>query len=216
MHNAFSGVIDTISPTGCVEGWAISSENHFASVPVCILWKDKPIGTGVANLFRADLLTAGIGHGWHAFRIRIEQEFDAQRTQRLSLVELRTTSLITVAKLPCPKTFTRTPLNVDTLLEDTDLEVTDISSLRLTKPAIDAFIAQHGVEEFVDRGYCYVLGRPADPKGHASYAKLIATGKIAPLTFLSTLFNSAERQEAKWPVLAPSDPGFIFAPEPAK
>ena len=211
--NAFSGVIDAISPTECVEGWAISNQNQFAAVSVCMLWKDKPIGVGIANRFRADLVTAGIGHGWHAFRIRIEHKFDAQRTQRLSLIELKTTSLITVAELPCPETFTRTPLKLNAVLDDTGLEVTDISSLTLTKPAIDAFIAQHGVDAFVDCGYCYILGRPADPEGHASYAQLIATGKMAPLTFLATLFNSAERRESRWPVLAPSDPGYIFAPK---
>jgi hypothetical protein len=109
--------------------------------------------------------------------------------------------------------FTRTPVNIDSMLDDTDLEVTEISSLGLAEPAIDTFIARHGVEEFINRGYCYILGRPADTSGKTTYAPLIASGEMAPLTFLSTLFNSDERRQSKWAVLAPSDPGFIFAPE---
>jgi hypothetical protein len=213
VNTAFSGFIDTISSTGYVEGWAISNKNNFDAVPVCVLWEDKPIGIGIANLFRSDLLTAGVGHGWHAFRIRVDHTFETQTTLRLLLVELRTTSLIAMAELPCPATLSRKLPNVDSVLEESDLKVTDISSLALTKTAIDAFVARYGVEEFVACGYCYILGRPADPGGHRSYTELISSGEMEPLVFLSILFNSTERRESKWPVLAPSDSGFIFAPE---
>ncbi len=213
VNNAFRGAIDKISRTGYVEGWAASNKNHFDAVSVCILWKEEPIGFGVANLFRSDLLTLGIGHGWHAFRARVDKMLDPNSTVKLSLVEFRTTSLIAVTELRCPEMFTREPLSVDSLLDDSNLDVTDISSLRLCQPAINAFINRYGVEEFVDHAYCYILGRPADPAGQATYAKLIASERMAPLTFLSTLFNSTERQESKWPVLPPSDPGFVFASE---
>jgi len=216
VSKAFSGFIDTISEAGCIEGWAVSNRNTYEVVPVCIVWKGEPIGAGIANLFRSDLLTSGIGHGWHAFRIRTDQAFDGERTLRLSLVELRGKSLIAVADLPRHATLSPEPLDVDSLLDATDLQVTDISSLRLAKPAIDTFISQYGVEEFVDRGYCYILGRPADSGGLTSYTKLIASRMMEPLTFLATLFNSAERRESKWPVLAPSDPGFVFTPEPPR
>src|SRR5262249_49667729 len=157
------------------------------------------------------LLTMKIGHGWHAFRIRLDETPLPHSTPKLSLVDLRTKTLITVAEIPTPKISARVPLNVDSLLAETDLEVTDISSLRLVEPAINTLISRYGVEEFVDCGYCYILGRPADSSGQATYTKQIAAGTLTPLSFLSALFNSSERRESKWLVLPPSDPGFVFA-----
>jgi hypothetical protein len=211
VNKVFSGSIDAISPAGFVEGWALANKNHFETVSVCILANDKPIGAGVANLFRSDLLTLGVGHGWHAFRIRVDLRSHRRRVVKFSLVDFKSTALIAEAKLRCPRDFAGQPLTVDSVLEN-GLEVTEMSSLKLAEPIMAAFITKHGVEKFVDCGYCYVLGRPADPDGQASYAALIGSGKMAPLGFLATLFDSEERQQSKWSMRAPSDPGFIFAP----
>jgi hypothetical protein len=213
VSKALRGGINVISPTGYVEGWAVSNANYYEAVQVRLARNDRAIGAGIANLYRPDLVAAGIGHGWHGFRIRIDEAFGRLRVVRLSLVEFRTGSPIATAELPCPALSGCEFIGVQTLLDDCDLEVTDFHSLALTRTAIDSFIIRHGLAEFVERGYCYVLGRPADSAGRANYVKLIASGEISPLNFLSALFNSDERRQAKWSVLAPSDPGFAFTPQ---
>jgi hypothetical protein len=213
LGGPIQGTIDGITSTGYVEGWAASRKNPFDAVSVCIVYNRKPISAGIANRFRTDLLAHRIGHGWHGFRVRIDEALDPQNSARLSLVDPKSMSLITVADLPCPKHFRLSQLDLEALLDDTALEVTDISSLKLVEPAFEEFIHRNGIDEFVECAYCYILGRPADPSGRGHYAKLISMREITPLAFLAKLFNSDERRNSKWPVLAPSDPGFFFAPE---
>jgi hypothetical protein len=213
LDGLFHGAIDKVSSTGYVEGWVASKKHYFEAVAFCVVCDGKPIGTGIANRFRADLLSRRIGHAWHGFRVRINGLQDPPKLLTLSLVELKTLSLISAVQLSCPKAFRVSRLDVDELLSDANLEVEEISSLKLAEPTFDDFIRRNGVEEFVDCAYCYVLGRPADPSGREHYAKLISSREITPLAFLAALFDSDERRDSRWPVLAPSDPGFFFAPQ---
>uniref|UniRef100_A0A7V6CEB0 Uncharacterized protein n=1 Tax=Thermodesulfobacterium geofontis TaxID=1295609 RepID=A0A7V6CEB0_9BACT len=73
-----------------VYGWAYNRKNPEERVEVVVLVDGKPVAEGVADLFRQDLLDAGIGDGKHGFRIRIPDEmFDGKNHKIEFLVEGR-------------------------------------------------------------------------------------------------------------------------------
>ena len=60
-------------------GWA----DVGAAGEVVVLVDDRPVATGAAGLFRADVLEAGVGSGHHGFRIAVPAEWLDGRTHRI-------------------------------------------------------------------------------------------------------------------------------------
>jgi hypothetical protein len=207
----FIGFLDCITVDGFVEGWAKSREDDFDTAQVGIVFDKKVIGVGLANLFRPDLSSVAVGHGWHAFRICVNADFGKLKSVPLFLIEMRDRSLLSARELPVPPAgIARPPVSTEVVINDNSLHVTDIRSIAGFSKIMDAFVRSNGAERFVERAYCYVLGRPADPDGSKQYSALIASQQLTPLGMIEILFKSEERTLAKWPMLPPSDPSFPF------
>lgn len=71
----------------CAVGWAWSPKSPYKKIEVAILEGDFIVGRGLADKFRADLLTAKIGDGSHSFRIPVAQEILDGNEHRLALLE---------------------------------------------------------------------------------------------------------------------------------
>jgi hypothetical protein len=63
---AYEGYVD-FADESLVRGWVYDSANPDAPLPVEFLCGDTVVASGTADGFRADLLAAGKGSGWHAF-----------------------------------------------------------------------------------------------------------------------------------------------------
>jgi hypothetical protein len=176
-----------------------------------VLYRNRLIGVGLANLFRADLPSADVGHGWHAYRIYANADFGNLNSVPLFLIEVRERALICAVEVPVPPTgIVRQRLSTDLVLNDNSLLVTDLRGIAASSKIFDAFAATKGVERFVELAYCYVLGRPADPDGSKQYSALIASRQLTPFALIEILYKSDERAVARWPIVPPSDPGFPF------
>ncbi len=63
------GHIDRLTPEGLLEGWCWEEGNPERRVEVSVVVDGVIACSGVAGIFRADILEAGIGDGFHAFAI---------------------------------------------------------------------------------------------------------------------------------------------------
>jgi len=62
------GHIDAVDPEGGVRGWCAAEAEPFGPRSVTVLVDGKPALTGIiCDLYRKDLLAAGIGDGHHGF-----------------------------------------------------------------------------------------------------------------------------------------------------
>lgn len=72
-----------------VTGWAFDDRRPGERVQVAAYVNDQQVGTGLADIFRPDLLSGDIGDGCHGFRIRFSREISLDNMQNL---EVRATS----------------------------------------------------------------------------------------------------------------------------
>jgi uncharacterized protein YceK len=72
------------------------------------------------------------------------------------------------------------------------------------------FVAAQGVQAFVRAAYVYILGRPADASGLATYSALLQDGLLPPYELLKALHESEEFRSMPRLLIAPSEPGFVF------
>ncbi|TLM80004.1 glycosyltransferase [Microbulbifer harenosus] len=78
------GNIDALE-AGVIRGWAaIIGESE--PVPLQVVVDDRVVGAGMANLYRADLLEAGVNEGGHGFEIPVE--IDAPQSGNLEVTLL--------------------------------------------------------------------------------------------------------------------------------
>lgn len=64
---ALQGHLETIQEDGLIGGWCWDSDDPALKLRLNVLVDNEPVGHTLANVFRADLETAGIGDGAHAF-----------------------------------------------------------------------------------------------------------------------------------------------------
>ncbi|HTH99299.1 MAG TPA: hypothetical protein VL752_00005, partial [Acidisoma sp.] len=64
---ALQGHLETIQEDGLIGGWCWDSDDPALQLRLDVLVDNEPVGHTLANVFRADLETAGIGDGAHAF-----------------------------------------------------------------------------------------------------------------------------------------------------
>jgi hypothetical protein len=100
---------------------------------------------------------------------------------------------------------------VDDIARTDPTLVDSIEKLRGCGSIFAALIERAGLEVFVRAAYVYVLGRPADPSGIVTYVRMLGSGELAPFDFLSALCDSDEFRAVPRVLIAPTEPGFIFA-----
>jgi tetratricopeptide (TPR) repeat protein len=70
---AVVGYLDSIHD-GCALGWAYAPNSPSENLTVTLSHGDRIVGQGLANIFREDLIAAGIGNGHHSFKIPLSYE----------------------------------------------------------------------------------------------------------------------------------------------
>jgi hypothetical protein len=200
-----------VTSSGFAEGWAYDGAAPLNTLTVSIRHGEEELGCGLAHLYRADLADAGCGTGWCAFRARISVAPAVARDWPLTLLE-RTTGAVLQ------------PPRVLRFLEDADEPITSVAALVEQDPTglgpierlngcndtLLAFIKHRGVEDFVRAAYVYVLSRPADQNGIATYTNMIRQSLLEPIDLLRILSSSDEFRARLRLLSAPGTPGFPF------
>ena len=79
---------------GRLTGWAIDICNASKPVELEVYENNRKIGDGIANLFREDLKTSGIGSGNHGFSIPLESVIADGETHKVQVIESNTSTLL--------------------------------------------------------------------------------------------------------------------------
>ena len=205
------GHLDSLTPSGVAEGWAFDDADPSVSVTIRILSGEQELGRGFANLYRGDLADVGFRNGWCAFRLRLSKPAEALCGARLSLQvadgkEIHATESWRIRETPAePKADT-----VEAIIAQDPTVLRNVLQLSGCGDLLARYAARHGVTEFVRAAYGYVLGRPADQQGLASYERMLGIGAVTPLGMLMLLAESAEFREQARLLASPADPGFAF------
>lgn len=208
----FKGNIDNITTSGFIYGWAFDEDAPHRPVRVRIATdQGADVALGYAHHFREDLADVGYGYGWCAFRLRLLRSLSAVRRSTLTLcaglngdfvMRLPAVQIVEEAEVKC--------LTVDDVLLHDPTALTSIKQLRGCEKLLTTFIARHGVAEFVRGTYVYVLARPADDEGLASYSRLIRSGAMSPFGLIAALADSEEFRSRPRFLAPPNTPGFAF------
>jgi len=205
------GFLDVVTSTGFVDGWAFDTDAPTRALAVGVRVKGEEVARGVANRFRADLVTSGCGTGWCAFRLRIEGPVGRLRRSPSTLVALASGEAIFEAKrLALEEDSDAPPALIEDIVRRDPTVVGAIDQLAGCGTIFSAMIKARGVEAFIRAAYVYVLGRPADPSGMAAYAGMIARGELTPFGMVKALSESEEFRAAPRLLAAPMERGFIF------
>lgn len=204
------GLIDVVSASGIVEGWATYIDR--ASACHVQVWLDGVVvAEDMADKFRRDLLRAGIGHGHCAFYAPMTCV--APGKYSLALHDGRTGAPIgqgSAALFEVPARRARVPISVNDVLRvrarwgDEDVRAC-VDCLQLERNC-----EAMGATRFVDRVFRFVLGRWADAAGRQHYAGSIACGAMSPSAVFLAVLNSGERQAQARMLPHPMDPEYPF------
>jgi hypothetical protein len=205
------GHLDNVTSLGYIEGWALDTEAPTRIVEVSVVAGGVEIAWGLAHRFREDLMTAGLGLGWCAFRVRLGVPLEEIQASPVRLLERgEGTALFDLERIPT--------------IEDEEPRVETMEALAFTDPTVihgiwqlrqcdglfNEFIRQHGLETFLSVAYAYVLGRPADESGLALYSRLIREAALTPVGVLAALEDSDEFRSRSRQLAAPNSPTFPF------
>ncbi|PWS37446.1 hypothetical protein DFH01_11470 [Falsiroseomonas bella] len=204
------GHIDSLTTADFVEGWAADDERPALRIEV-IASEDGKVAEGRAHLFRADLADARLGLGWCAFRLRVQPYANALRRQTLTLRDAATgTVLHEIENCPIRDDLDLPCNTVEAAVASDPTVITSLNQLRGCQAALANFVTRRGVGEFVRAAYVYVLGRPVDAPGLASYGRMLRTGAITPFGLLSVLADSDEFRSRPRQLASPNATGFVF------
>jgi hypothetical protein len=203
--------MDAITSTGFIEGWAFDDNDPMRHLIVSVCALGEEVARGLANRYRWDLVDAGCGIGWCAFRLRVIGPECVLHEHALSLCEVssqieicRTATLPLISDTEAELSTMEDVLNADpTLLHD-------VKHLRGCSQAFSSFLDAEGTDGFVRTAYVYMLARPADAEGLALYARLLKNSAITPYGLLEILHDTEEFRSASRLLQAPSEPGFAF------
>ena len=206
------GHVDLVA-RGLVLGWARGPDPG-RPCRVAVTLDGVVLGEALADIFRRDLLQAGIGHGHYAFAARLR----APRPEGRYALRLRgpdgqtLEGSMTGGVVDAPAPEARPPLTVEDLLARGDRWRAEDVLGRLECLAPAANLARMGPARFVDCCYRFVLGRwpgahEADPPAAA-----LAEGRLDAETLLRTMLASPERAGMDAPPPSPYDAGFPFLP----
>jgi hypothetical protein len=207
----YRGYIDSVTSFGFVEGWAFDQDDPTEVVEVGIRVEGEVLAWGFALGFREDLMTAGFGLGWCAFRLRLEGPVDRVREGSVELIERKTGALILSREgLPLIADGEVPATSVGILVAADPTIIKGLWQLRKCENLLMHFIRRHGVETFIDAAYAYVLGRAADHGGRLQYTRYIRQASLSPVGVLEALGDSDEFRSQIRQLAAPKSPAFPF------
>ncbi len=205
------GHLDSITSSGFAEGWAYDTKDPLRPLHLSVLRNKAEIASTLAHHYRADLMEAGCGGGWCAFRARLAITVKQALGTPLDLIDHRTGEIIHNRVKP-------------RFLEDSVGEFTSVEQVVANDPTLlgplarlsgcngvfNEFIKRRGVETFVRAAYVYILSRPADAEGISTYARLIRQSMLEPYGLLCVLADSDEFRSRIRMLGAPNTPAFPF------
>lgn len=208
--------LDALTQGGYAEGWAYDDAALAEPVALRLHGPDgAELGGGLANLYRADLADAGFRYGWCAFRLRLtlpEGGVEALKGARLVLREAAGGAEIVATAEWRLRVAADPPLDsVARVVARDPTTIADVQQLSGCDPLFRAFIARHGVAEFVRAASLYILGTPPAEARQASWERLLRAGALTPFGLLVLLAETEEAQREKRRLPSPADPGFVFA-----
>jgi hypothetical protein len=207
------GHLDALTLNGFAEGWAFDEAAPGVGLGVRLHGPEgEVLAEGVANLHRGDLAEVGFRLGWCAFRLRLSRGAETLAGARLSLRAAETGAEIAATdkwRLRDAPDGPLTTIEAVTAADPTTLRT--VHQLSGCGPLFDAFIAKHGMQGFLRAAYGYVLGRPADAAGLASYERLLRLGAVTPFGLLVLLAESEEFRREPRLLATPAEPGFVFS-----
>jgi len=208
----YRGHIDSVTSLGFVEGWAFDQDDPTRIVEVGIQGNGEVLAWGFALGFRTDLMNAGFGLGWCAFRLRLEVPVERVRVGSVALIERNTGALISSREeLPLIADGEVPATSIDIVVEADPTIIKGLWQLRKCENLLMHFIRRHGVETFIDAAYAYVLGRAADHGGRMRYTRCIRQASLSPVGVLEALGDSDEFRSKIRQLAAPKTPAFPFA-----
>jgi len=206
------GYVDGIASSGYVEGWAFSSGTPLDPMTIAILDdKGRELAWGLAHHYREDLCAAGLAAGWCGFRVKTAVPLSRLTKRALTLVD-RNSGVKILRRYPVPQARDRDVV-LSSIADIVDSDPTMTSSIFQLKGCDDIFgrfLNEHGVDAFVRAAYAYVLGRPVDPSGLASYSKMLGKKSLTPFQLLAILCNSDEFRSRPHLLAAPNSARFPF------
>jgi hypothetical protein len=206
------GYVDGIASSGNIEGWAFDSEAPLDPLTIALLDdKGRELAWGLAHQYRDDLAAAGRAAGWCAFRVRSALPVSRLRKLALTLVDRGSGARI-LRRYPVPYAEDReTALSSIPEIVASDPTMTpSIYNLKGCDEVLGRFLTQSGVDTFIRAAYVYVLGRPVDASGLASYGRAIRKNMLTPFQLLATLSDSDEFRSRPRLLAAPNSAGFPF------
>jgi hypothetical protein len=205
------GHLDAVSSSGFAQGWAFDEDEPLRSRVVSIVRNGREIGVALANGFRPDLADCNYGNGWCAFRARLSISPSATRGRPLLLIDRATGELLHTAQEPDFIEDSEHPIeSIAKLVEMDPTLLGSIDKLRGCESTFYAFIRRRGVEAFIRAAYVFMLARPADPDGIATYTRLIRQSQIGPMDLLLILADSDEYRSRPRMLGAPNTSAFPF------
>jgi hypothetical protein len=205
------GHIDAVTTLGVLEGWAYDTDDPVKPLEVAVFSRANEVAWGLAHRFRTDLMTAGYGVGWCAFRLRLSGLIADVRDRPLRLLERPTGAQICI-------------VSDLKLIEDTEPPITEANGVTTFDPTVIEgtwqlqqceelflkFISVNGLETFLSVAYAYMLGRPVDRDGLMQYSQAIRNGSLTPLGVLEALEKSEDFRFHGRRSAAPSAANFPF------
>ena len=91
----YNGYVEAASCSG-VSGWGWNAAQPLNAVSLDLVSDNVVVGTTLAGVYRADLLAAGIGNGYHAFHIPIPASVKDGTPHALSIRYSGTSSALNV------------------------------------------------------------------------------------------------------------------------
>jgi hypothetical protein len=201
------GTAETVLPDRHILGWLRDTD---ASQPCHVQIRLGPavVAEAVADLFRADLLRQGHGHGHHGFRARLRAEIPPGVANAALFLPGRG-SFIRV-RLTVPPLLPRPVTRVEALLrEEACWTVADL----LAHPeclALESNLARMGAARFIDSVFHFALRRWPEKAEAAVYDHALETHDLTPAALLVELLSSRERAELDPALISPWHPEFPF------
>jgi hypothetical protein len=206
------GYVDGIASCGYVEGWAFSSETPLDPLTIAILDdKGRELAWGLAHHYREDLAAAGFAAGWCGFRVKTAVPVSRLTKRALTLVD-RVSGAKILRRHPVPHAREREAVisTVADVVASDPTMTRSIFELKGCDDILERFLTERGVDAFVRAAYAYVLGRPVDPSGLASYSRIVAKKSLTPFQLLATLCASDEFRSRPHLLAAPNSARFPF------
>jgi len=207
MTRAF---VDTLSASGLIEGWARGGNEH---QPLGLeFWlDDERVGAAKADMFRADLLNAGIGHGHYGYRCQLRPR--AKMHGRLELREIGSRAVLALHDIPPEKALTpvrrRTRPVEYLLVKPPSWTMADFAG---AVPSFDAekILGDLGPRRFVTYLYRFLLGRWPEPQEYAHYLPHMRRGVLNALDVVRIVLGSDEHKAKHITPAAPFDARYPF------